>query len=163
MAAEKSTEKISTALLGWFDKQKRDLPWRKTEDPYHILVSEFMLQQTQVKTVMPYYRRWLKSFPTVKALAAASETSVLKHWEGLGYYSRARNLKESARIIHLEHDGQVPGDYESLIKLPGIGRYTAGAILSIAFEQNFPVLDGNVKRVLSRLFCMKENGQTSAL
>ena len=162
MAAQKSTEKISTALLGWFDSQKRDLPWRKTDDPYHILVSEFMLQQTQVNTVMPYYRRWLKSFPTLETLATASETSVLKHWEGLGYYSRARNLKKSARIIHQEHDGQVPSDYESLIKLPGIGRYTAGAILSIAFEQNFPVLDGNVKRVLSRLFCLQENGQTSA-
>ena len=162
MAAEKSNNKISSALLRWFDSQKRDLPWRKTDDPYHILVSEFMLQQTQVKTVIPYYWRWLKSFPTLETLAAASETSILKHWEGLGYYSRARNLKETARIIHQEHDSQVPSDYESLIKLPGIGRYTAGAILSIAFNQNFPVLDGNVKRVLSRLFCMKEDGQTSA-
>jgi A/G-specific adenine glycosylase len=162
MAAEKSNNKISSALLRWFDSQKRDLPWRKTDDPYHILVSEFMLQQTQVKTVIPYYWRWLKSFPTLETLAAASETSILKHWEGLGYYSRARNLKETARIIHQEHDSQVPSDYESLIKLPGIGRYTAGAILSIAFNQNFPVLDGNIKRVLSRLFCMKEDGQTSA-
>lgn len=134
------------------------MPWRKSRDPYRILVSEFMLQQTQVKTVIPYYKRWIKSFPTPKKLAAASESKVLKHWEGLGYYSRARNLRKSA--IHITHDfhGKVPDTMEDILKLPGVGRYTAGAVLSIAFDKKVPVLDGNVKRVLSRLMLLKENG-----
>ncbi len=148
--------------MNWYQSEKRDLPWRNTDDPYHILVSEFMLQQTQVKTVIPYYQRWLKSFPTTEALARAQEPQVLKHWEGLGYYSRARNLHRSARLMVQEFNGNVPDTWDEILKLPGVGRYTAGAVLSIAFNRNVPVLDGNVKRVLSRLFCLKENGATSA-
>ena len=153
-----NAQAIRMSLLAWFRKQKRELPWRKTENSYQILVSEIMLQQTQVKTVIPYYRRWIESFPTVHKLASAEESQVLKHWEGLGYYSRAKNLKQSAEIIVTKFDGMVPETMEDLIRLPGIGRYTAGAILSIAFGLKVPVLDGNVKRVLSRLFRMNENG-----
>lgn len=148
--------------MKWYQNEKRDLPWRNTDDPYHILVSEFMLQQTQVKTVIPYYQRWLKSFPTTEALAHAHEPKVLKHWEGLGYYSRAKNLHRSAKLMVDEFNGNVPDTWDEILKLPGVGRYTAGAVLSIAFNQNIPVLDGNVKRVLSRLFCLNENGSSSA-
>ncbi|SVE54525.1 uncharacterized protein METZ01_LOCUS507379, partial [marine metagenome] len=154
----KNMQAIRRSLLEWFRKQKRELPWRKTENSYQILVSEIMLQQTQVKKVIPYYRRWIESFPTVHKLASAEESQVLKHWEGLGYYSRAKNLKQLAEIIVTKFDGMVPETMEDLIRLPGIGRYTAGAILSIAFGLKVPVLDGNVKRVLSRLFRMNENG-----
>ena len=154
--------KLQTALLGWFDSEQRDMPWRGTGDPYRIWVSEIMLQQTQVNTVIPYYQRWMKSFPTPHKLARSREETVLKHWEGLGYYSRARNLHQAAKILVKEHQGRVPDTYEELIKLPGIGRYTAGAILSIAFDQPEPVLDGNVKRVLSRLFVMRGNGVPAA-
>ncbi|GJL79535.1 MAG: A/G-specific adenine glycosylase [Nitrospinaceae bacterium] len=162
MSSFKTLKFIQTSLLNWYRTEKRDLPWRNTEDPYHILVSEFMLQQTQVKTVIPYYQRWLKSFPTADALARAREPRVLKHWEGLGYYSRARNLHRSAKLMMKEFRGKVPGTLDEILKLPGVGRYTAGAVLSIAFDQKMPVLDGNVKRVLSRLFCLKENGSSSA-
>jgi len=155
-----SARTIRAALLAWYDVHKRDLPWRKSADAYHILVSEFMLQQTQVATVIPYYRRFLKAFPSVEALARAPESRVLKHWEGLGYYSRARNLRQSARIIASEHGGRVPSAPGDLVRLPGIGRYTAAAVLSIAFGGKHPVLDGNVKRVVSRLFALAENGQT---
>ena len=134
------------------------MPWRDNRDPYPIWVSEVMLQQTQVITVIPYFERWMKSFPTMKKLAGSREETVLKHWEGLGYYSRARNLHKAAKIVVKEHKGKVPDAYDTLIQLPGIGRYTAGAILSIAFDQQLPVLDGNVKRVLSRLFVMQSNG-----
>ncbi len=151
---------FQSRLLNWYGEKKRDMPWRKSLDPYRILVSEFMLQQTQFKTVIPYYKNWMKSFPTVKKLAAASESNVLKHWEGLGYYSRARNLRKSAIQIQNEHGGMVPDSLQEIQKLPGVGRYTAGAVLSIAYDKRVPVLDGNVKRVLSRLFLMKENGST---
>ncbi len=134
------------------------MPWRNNRNPYRILVSEFMLQQTQVKTVIPYFERWMKSFPTLQKLAQARESTVLKHWEGLGYYSRARNLKRTAQKIQQEYSGRVPDSMDEILKLPGVGRYTAGAVLSIAFDQKVPVLDGNVKRVLSRLFLLKENG-----
>jgi len=134
------------------------MPWRKSRDPYRILVSEFMLQQTQVKTVIPYFEKWIKSFPNIKKLASASESNVLKHWEGLGYYSRARNLRNSAIQICKEYEGRVPESLPEILKLPGVGRYTAGAVLSIAFDKKIPVLDGNVKRVLSRLMLLKENG-----
>jgi len=153
---------IRKKLLTWYDKTKRSLPWRKTKDPYKIWVSEIMLQQTQVKTVIPYYERWIKTLPSIKRLANAPEQKVLKLWEGLGYYSRAKNLKKSAKIINEEMNGKLPKTVKGLQSLPGIGRYTAGAISSIAFGLKAPVLDGNVKRVLSRLFCINENGATSA-
>ena len=153
---------IQKSLLTWYDTEQRDMPWRRTRDPYPIWVSEIMLQQTQVMTVIPYFERWMKSFPTLEKLARSREETVLKHWEGLGYYSRARNLHRAAKQVVKEYKGQVPNTYDALIQLPGIGRYTAGAILSIAFDQPVPVLDGNVKRVLSRLFVMESNGVPSA-
>ena len=149
---------FQSRLLNWYDKKKRDMPWRKNLDPYRILVSEFMLQQTQVKTVIPYFNKWMKSFPTVKKLSEADESYVLKHWEGLGYYSRARNLLKSAIKIQSDYGGKVPDSFSELLKLPGVGRYTAGAVLSIAYDKKVPVLDGNVKRVLSRLMLLNENG-----
>ena len=151
---------LKKLLLNWYEKEKREMPWRNNLDPYRILVSEFMLQQTQVKTVIPYFERWIKSFPTLQKLAKARESTVLKHWEGLGYYSRARNLRKAAQLIQQNHSGKVPQSMDEIMKLPGVGRYTAGAVLSIAFDQKVPVLDGNVKRVLSRLFLLKENGGT---
>ena len=153
-----SSKTLQNKLLAWYEKEKREMPWRNDLNPYRILVSEFMLQQTQVKTVIPYFERWMKSFPTLQKLAKAQESTVLKHWEGLGYYSRARNLKKTAQIILKDYSGKVPDSMAEILKLPGIGRYTAGAILSIAFGQKVPVLDGNVKRVLSRIFLLKENG-----
>jgi A/G-specific adenine glycosylase len=149
-----SPSAIAAALLTWIDAgQLRDLPWREEpRDPYAVWISEIMLQQTQVATVIPYLQRWLERFPTVDALAAADLGDVLKAWEGLGYYSRARNLHKVARVIVEQHGGQVPDDRRSLLALAGIGRYTAGAILSIAFGQRAAVLDGNVKRVLARVY-----------
>ncbi len=138
-------------LLAWWDEGHADLPWRRTRDPYHIWVSEIMLQQTQIATVIPYYKRWITRFPTVDALAAAELDEVLKMWEGLGYYSRARNLQTAAKTVVEELDGEMPKTAEGLLRLKGIGRYTAGAIASIAFDQAAPVLDGNVIRVLSRI------------
>ena len=147
-------KKIQSQLLRWFEKNKRDLPWRKTRDPYAIWISEMMLQQTQVATVIPYYERFLKSFPTVRHLASADLSDVLRIWEGLGYYSRARNLHKAARTIVTRFDGIIPENSEDLLTLPGIGRYTAGAILSIAFNREAPILDGNVKRVFARVFAI---------
>ncbi|MBS3907672.1 MAG: A/G-specific adenine glycosylase [Syntrophaceae bacterium] len=144
--------KIQKKLLHWFKQNKRDLPWRKTRDPYAIWVSEIMLQQTQVNTAIPYYNHFLKTFPTVRSLARANLSKVLKIWEGLGYYSRARNLHQASRIIANHLKGKIPETPKDLLSLPGIGRYTAGAILSIAYNKETPILDGNVKRVLSRLF-----------
>ena len=141
----------SRALSEWFRRDHRRLPWRETYDPYRVWVSEVMLQQTQVETVLPYYDRFLDRFPTVEALAAASEDAVLAAWSGLGYYGRARNLRNAARRVVADHGAHVPDDHERLIALPGIGRYMAGAILSIAYNRPFPVVDGNVRRVLSRL------------
>lgn len=135
-------------LLAWYRKSARDLPWRRTTDPYAIWISEIMLQQTQVKTVIPYFERWMKELPTITALAKTPEQHVLKLWAGLGYYSRARNLHKAAKSLK----GPFPTDFETIQQLPGIGRYTAGAIASIAFNQPAPILDGNVIRVLSRLF-----------
>ncbi len=144
-------------LLAWYRRNKRDLPWRKTRDPYRILVSEIMLQQTQVITVIPYYRRFIKTFPTVSSLARAPLQKVLKLWEGLGYYSRARNLLRAAQAIRNQWKGKVPSSIEALSSLPGIGRYTAGAVASIAFELKAPVLDGNVRRVLCRIFAIRKD------
>ena len=139
-------------LLGWYETHKRDLPWRRTSDPYAIWVSETMLQQTQVTTVIPYYQRFIKAFPDIRALDRAPLAKVLALWSGLGYYRRAESLKKSARILTLRHGGRLPEDYDSLRELPGIGAYTAGALLSIAFGKPYPAVDGNVRRVLSRLF-----------
>ena len=155
-----SKKPLQKKLLDWYQKEKREMPWRNNRNPYRILVSEFMLQQTKVKTVIPYFERWMKSFPTLQKLARARESTVLKHWEGLGYYSRARNLKKTAQIILHDHSGKVPESMSEILKLPGVGRYTAGAVLSIAFGKKVPVLDGNVKRVLSRIFLLNENGRT---
>ena len=141
-------------LLAWFAANARDLPWRRTRDPYAIWISEIMLQQTQVKTVIPYWERWLRALPDVRALAEAPEDRVLKLWEGLGYYTRARNLQRAARVVLGEHGGTFPTDHAALLALPGIGRYTAGAVASIAFNQPAPILDGNVIRVLTRVFAL---------
>ncbi len=143
------------ALLSWYHKHKRDLPWRKTRDPYAIWISEIMLQQTQVATVIDYYHRFLKKFPTLKSLAQAKEEEVLALWSGLGYYSRARNLQAAAKKILQEHQGKFPKDPDAILALPGIGRYTLGAIASIAFNQALPLVDGNVIRVYSRFFALK--------
>lgn len=150
-------------LLNWFAASARDLPWRRTNDPYAIWVSEIMLQQTQVKTVIPYYERWMKQFPTVAALATARPDRVLKLWEGLGYYTRARNLHRASEIIVREHGGRFPLQFKQILSLPGIGRYTAGAICSIAYNQPTPILDGNVIRVLARSFAVEGNPRERAV
>lgn len=139
-------------LLAWYDENKRDLPWRRSKNPYHIWVSEIMLQQTRVDTVIPYYERFLDWFPTVESLANAAEERLLKAWEGLGYYSRVRNMQTAAQQIMSEYEGKFPSTYESISSLKGIGPYTAGAISSIAFNLPQPAVDGNVMRVLARLF-----------
>ena len=156
------TRKIAARLLTWFEKNARDLPWRRTRDPYAIWVAEIMLQQTQSETVKPYYARFLRRFPTVERLAKARLDSVLKVWEGLGYYSRARNLHLAAGRIVRDFGGCVPQDVPDLLKLPGVGRYTAGAIASIAFNRDEPVVDGNVIRVLCRLFRIRHDPRSSA-
>jgi A/G-specific adenine glycosylase len=148
---------IQTRLLKWYKKNGRDLPWRKTSDPYAIWVSEIMLQQTQVATVIPYYQNFLRSFPTLRHLAKANLSKVLKVWEGLGYYSRARNLHRGCQIVLNHFRGRVPDTLKDLLTLPGIGRSTAGAIRSFAFNKAAPILDGNAKRVLSRLFAVSDN------
>ena len=148
-------EKIASfreKLLAWYDANKRDLPWRRTQDPYKIWISEIMLQQTRVDTVIPYYERFLDWFPTVADLAQAPEEKLLKAWEGLGYYSRVRNMQKAAQQIMENHGGVFPSSYEEISKLKGIGPYTAGAIASIAFGLPEPAVDGNVMRVLARLF-----------
>ncbi|MCZ6562494.1 MAG: A/G-specific adenine glycosylase [Deltaproteobacteria bacterium] len=143
---------IRRRLLRWYDKNRRALPWRDTQDPYAIWVIETMLQQTQVKTALPYYLRFLTAFPTISSLDRAPLDRVLALWSGLGYYRRAQNLKKAARKIMREHKGKLPQDYHALLTLPGVGPYTAGAVMSIAFNQPFPALDGNTRRVLARSF-----------
>ncbi len=138
-------------MLSWFAKRRRDLPWRRTRDPYHIWLSEIMLQQTRVAAVIPYYERFLENFPDVRALARANIDRVLASWSGLGYYSRARNLQRAAKEIVARHEGDFPREYEAALALPGIGRYTSAAVLSIAYGAPHAVLDGNVARVLARL------------
>ena len=148
-------EKIASfreKLLAWYDANKRDLPWRRTQDPYKIWISEIMLQQTRVDTVIPYYERFLDWFPTIEDLANAQEEKLLKAWEGLGYYSRVRNMQKAAQQMMENHGGVFPSSYEEISKLKGIGPYTAGAIASIAFGLPEPAVDGNVMRVLARLF-----------
>ena len=158
----KISNPIISSLLAWFDANARDLPWRRTCDPYAIWISEIMLQQTQVKTVIPYWERWMKRLPDVQALALAQPETVLKLWEGLGYYSRARNAQAAARLIAENHGAVFPTTFEAVLGLPGIGPYTAGAICSIAFNQPTPILDGNVVRLLSRLFGVEGNVKEKA-
>ena len=143
-------------LLAWYDREKRDMPWRKSKDPYHILLSEFMLQQTQVQTVIPYFERFISTFPTVKDLADADLDDVLRLWEGLGYYTRARNLHKAAAAISDDFNERVPDTLAQLLSLPGFGPYTSAAVASIAFQKPHAVLDGNVIRVLSRIGCVQE-------
>ncbi len=146
-----SPQSLRRSLVAWFAQSARDLPWRRTRDPYAILVSEIMLQQTQVATVIPFYERWLARFPDFASLAAAEESDVLSVWQGLGYYSRARNLHRAAKTVVEKHDGKMPRDPALIRALPGIGRYTAGAVASFAFDLPEPLVDANVARVLARL------------
>lgn len=148
---------LVSRLLDWFTTNARDLPWRRTRDPYAVWVSEIMLQQTQVKTVIPFWERWRRELPTIQAAAQAPSAKIHKLWEGLGYYTRVRNLQKAAQVIIEKHDGKFPEKFEYVLALPGIGRYTAGAICSIAFNQPAPILDGNVIRVLTRLFGIADN------
>lgn len=143
---------LAGRLLDWYRTHGRDLPWRRTRDPYHIWVSEVMLQQTRVETVIPYFERWIAQFPTPEALASAPQEQVLKAWEGLGYYVRARNLQEAVQEVVARYGGAVPDDPDALARLKGVGPYTAGAILSIAFNRPVPAVDGNVLRVIARLY-----------
>ncbi|MCX7708376.1 MAG: A/G-specific adenine glycosylase [Clostridia bacterium] len=148
---------IGLHLLHWYNENKRDLPWRKTKDPYKIWISEIMLQQTRVDTVIEYYLRFLKRFPDVFKLSEAREEDVLSAWKGLGYYTRARNLQKAADFIVKNHGGVFPSTFEDIRRLPGIGEYTAGAVLSIAFNQEYPAVDGNVLRVISRIEGLEED------
>ncbi len=163
-AAAAATAPLQSALLKWFATHRRDLPWRtEPRDPYRVWLSEIMLQQTQVTTVIPYFKRWLDRFPTLKDLAAAPVDDVLKLWEGLGYYARARNFHRAAQIVMRDYEGRIPDTVEGLQKLPGVGRYTAGAIASLAFGRDAPALDGNVRRVLSRLYALTDAQSPNAV
>ncbi len=153
---------IQSELLAWYWKNKRDLPWRQNKDPYRIWVSEIMLQQTRVDSVIPYFQRFIGLFPNIEALANASEEQVIKAWEGLGYYSRVKNLYAAAKEIVFYGDGKIPSDRNAILKLKGIGSYTAGAILSIAYDKKVPAVDGNVMRVFSRLFALSDDIQASS-
>ena len=142
--------RVSTSILNWFDKTKRDLPFRKNKNPYNVWVSEIMLQQTKVETVIPYYNNWIKKYPDIISVSKAKETDLLKSWEGLGYYARCRNFHKSAKIICKDYNSEIPQSWDSFRNLPGVGDYTAGAVLSIAFNKPYIALDGNVKRVMAR-------------
>ncbi|MGH9679363.1 MAG: A/G-specific adenine glycosylase, partial [Candidatus Acidiferrales bacterium] len=150
-------------LLAWFAEQKRDLPWRRTKDPYRIWLSEIMLQQTRVAAVIPYYERFVAKFPSVRALARARTETVLRHWAGLGYYSRAKNLQCAAKEMIVQHGGAFPREFDRALALPGIGRYTGAAVLSIAYEEPLAVLDGNVARVLARIGAVRGDLRAPAL
>ncbi len=149
-------------LFRWYDRHARDLPWRRCGDPYRIWVSEVMLQQTQVATVESYFPRFIRAFPNVAALARADRQEVLRLWEGLGYYRRASQLHEAARVVVEEHGGRFPRDFDAVRKLPGIGRYTAGAVLSIALDQRLPILEANTTRLLCRLLAYRDNPSSAA-
>jgi A/G-specific adenine glycosylase len=153
---------ITSHLLDWYALHARHLPWREHADAYTVWVSEIMLQQTRVETVLPFFERWMECFPNVAAVAAASQQDVLSAWEGLGYYSRARNLHRAAQIVMVEYGGELPRSVEELRGLPGVGRYTAGAIASMAFGLDEPALDGNIRRVLARLFDVTEPARSPA-
>lgn len=150
-----SVEQIPSKLLNWFRPELRPMPWREHPSPYGTWISEIMLQQTQVPTVIPYWLKWIAKWPDVQALATATEEEVILYWEGLGYYSRARNILKASKIIAAEHDGIIPSERKDLLNLPGIGEYTAGAIASIAYNKPAAILDGNVIRLLCRLFCIE--------
>ena len=154
---------ITKKILNWYDLNKRSLPWRKnvsqSKKHYYTLVSEFMLQQTQVVTVIPYFDRFINKIPNLKKLSTIQNNELIKLWEGLGYYSRARNLKKTAKIIISKHHGKIPNNYEDLISLPGIGNYTANAILAIAFNKSYIPLDGNIERVLKRYLHLKKDNE----
>jgi A/G-specific adenine glycosylase len=158
---DRQTRTFHQDLLDWYDDNKRAMPWRETNDPYRIWVAEIMLQQTRVDTVRDYYPRFLDAFPTVEALAVAERDAVLKHWEGLGFYARARHLHEAAQHVVDEHDGEVPETMEAIRDLKGVGPYTAAAVLSIAYQKPHAVLDGNVKRVLTRVFAVEDDATTT--
>jgi A/G-specific adenine glycosylase len=149
--------KFRRRLLSWYRQNGRDLPWRRTRDPYAILISEFMLQQTQVATVIPYYYKWLRRFPDFASLARASENEVLRAWQGLGYYARARNLHVTAKAVMNRHDGSFPRGIEQMRQLSGIGRYTAHAVASFAFNQSVPIVEANTGRVLARPFNLRKS------
>ena len=151
-----SVTDVKEKLLDWFGKIARDLPWRRNRTPYRVLIAEVMLQQTQVATVVPYFERWLGRFPTLQALADAPLDDVLKAWEGLGYYRRARFLHEAAKKVHRDYGGNLPKSYDELLTLPGIGTYSAAAVASLAFGEDVLAVDGNVKRVASRLFTLPQ-------
>ena len=153
---ENLTDTLQRRLLTWFHQTRRDLPWRRTYDPYHVWLSEIMLQQTQMDRGISYFQRWIARFPDLSSVAAASEQEILKNWEGLGYYARARNLHRAAQIMVERHGGQIPCDYAVLRSLPGIGPYTAAAIASIACSQDIPVIDANVARIIARLYDLAE-------
>jgi len=155
MQIQQKLEKITEPLLNWYQSNKRILPWRENKDPYHIWISEIMLQQTRIEAVKKYYERFRKELPTIHDLANIPEERLLKLWEGLGYYNRARNLQKAARIIEEKYQGKMPTSYTELVKLSGIGEYTAGAIASIAYNEGVPAVDGNVLRVLSRILASK--------
>jgi len=157
MYNEEQMSYFSSHLLEWYHTHKRDLPWRRSKNPYYIWISEVMLQQTRVDTVIPYFHRFVEQFPTVEALALAPEEDVLKAWEGLGYYSRARNLQSAVREVHEHYGGVVPQEKTEISSLKGVGPYTSGAILSIAYNKPEPAVDGNVMRVLSRYFLIEED------
>ncbi|MDU2065984.1 MAG: A/G-specific adenine glycosylase [Sporomusaceae bacterium] len=154
---------LAKALLTWYKAEKRDLPWRRDQDPYKIWVSEIMLQQTRVEAVIPYFERFLSRFPTIESLAVAPEEEVLQYWQGLGYYSRARNLHKGVREVAVAYGGKIPVCPTEIKKLAGVGDYTAGAIASIAFQVDCPAVDGNVMRVFSRLFAVAEDISTTAV
>ena len=151
------SDKFRRRLLSWYRRNGRDLPWRRTRNPYAILVSEFMLQQTQVATVIPYYHKWLRRFPDFASLARASENEVLRAWQGLGYYARARNLHATAKAVMDRHGGNFPQRIEQMRQLSGIGKYTAHAVASFAFNQSVPIVEANTGRVLARLFNLRES------
>lgn len=150
-------KKMTNPVIKWYQENKRDLPWRKEKNPYHIWLSEIMLQQTRIEAVKQYYERFLEQIPNIQVLAEVEEQKLLKLWEGLGYYNRARNLKKSAQIIQEKYNGEMPKTYQELVQLPGIGEYTAGAISSIAYNEKIPAVDGNVLRVVSRVIGSKKD------
>jgi A/G-specific adenine glycosylase len=153
--SKKKAAEFRRRLLGWYRTHGRDLPWRRTRDPYAIFISEIMLQQTQVATVIPYYERWLRRFPNIQKLARASEQDVLHAWQGLGYYARARNIHRAAEIVQQKHHGKFPSRLEDVAALPGVGRYTANAIATFAYDRSVPVVEANTARLLSRVFNLR--------
>lgn len=159
--SEKESSIFTRRLMKWYSEHKRELPWRETDDPYRIWISEVILQQTRIVQGMGYYQRFTERFPDVRSLAAASEEEVLKVWQGLGYYSRARNLHQAARQVVTLYGGRLPSSYSALLSLKGVGQYTAAAVASIAFRQPHAVVDGNVFRVLTRLFAIETAIDTS--